>query len=68
MKRPRSHDITPESPEYVAIWARDIVAAVGKREARTIVADYEAIAGNKRLTKADRDTAAEQVKALKKCL
>jgi len=66
--RPRSHDVPPASPEYTAAWARDIVGAVGKREARKILADYQALAANKRLAKTDRDIAAERVKALEKIL
>ena len=68
MNRPRSHDVPPDSPEYTAAWARDIVAAVGKREARKILGDYEALAANKRLAKADRDIAAERVDALENLL
>lgn len=67
-KTPKSHEIPPDSPEYVQTWARDIVATVGKREARTLLAHYEALAGNKRLAKADRDVSTERVKALKKLL
>ena len=67
-KEPRSHDIAPDSPEYVLAWARDLVATIGKREARTILADYKALAGNQRLAKADRETAAKRVKALKSLL
>lgn len=66
--RPRSHDVPLDSPEYVLAWARDLVDAVGNREARTILADYQALAANKRLAKADRDIAAERVKALEKLL
>ena len=66
--QPRSHDIPPDTPEYITAWARDIVATVGKREARTILADYQALANNRRLAKADRDIAAERVKALEKLL
>ena len=61
---PRSHQISPDAPGYVAAWARDLLAAVGKREARRLVADYKAIAANRRLAKADRDIAAERAKAL----
>jgi hypothetical protein len=39
--RPRSHDVPPDSTEYVTAWARDIVTTVGKREARTILADAD---------------------------
>ena len=66
--QPRSHQIPPDSPKYVETWARDIVAAVGKREARKILADYRALADNKRLAKADRETATERVRALEKLL
>lgn len=52
------------SPEYVEAWARDLIAAIGKGEARRILVDYRALADNKRLARADRETAAERVKAL----
>ena len=65
---PRSHKIAPDSPEYVEAWARDVIAAVGKREARRILADYMAIVDNKRLAKRDREVAAERVRALKERL
>lgn len=67
-KSPKSHEIPPDAPEYIEAWARDLVAAAGKREARTILADYRALANNKRLAKADRDIAADRVKALEKWL
>jgi hexokinase len=44
--RPRCHDVSPDSAEYVAAWARDLVDAVGKREARLALAGYQAIAAN----------------------
>ena len=66
--RPRSHDVRPDSPEYVLAWARDILDAVGKREARKLLADYQTHAANKRLAKADQDIAAERVKALENLL
>lgn len=66
--QPKSHEIPPDSPEYVAAWARDLETAVGKRELRKILADYKAIAENKRLAKRDRDVAAERVKALERIL
>ena len=68
MNRPRSHKIPADSPEYVETWARDLVAAVGKREARKLLADYEAIAGDKRLARTHRGIAAERVNALKNLL
>ena len=65
---PKSHETPPDSPDYVATWARDLVAAVGKREARRILADYTSIADNKRLAKQDRNVAAERAKALERLL
>ncbi len=40
--RPRSHDVPPGSPDYVDIWVRDLVAAVGRRGARRILVRYPA--------------------------
>jgi len=57
-----------ESLEYVRAWARNLVAAVGKREARRILNDYKAISGNMRLAKADRDIAARRVRVLSRLL
>jgi len=57
-------DAAPGSPEYVEAWARDLIAAIGKGEARRILVDYRALADNKRLAKVDRETAAERVEAL----
>jgi hypothetical protein len=68
MARPKSHDIDPDSPEYVETWARELVAAIGKREARTILADYKAIADDPKVTKHGRNAAAERAKALKRLL
>jgi hypothetical protein len=68
MARPKSHDIAPDSPQYVEIWARDLVAAVGKREARTILADYKAIAEDPKVTKHGRNAAAERAEALERLL
>ena len=59
---------TPESLEYVKAWARDLVAAVGKREARRLLDDYKAISSNKRVAKADRDIAARRARILSRLL
>ena len=67
-KPPTFHQIAYGSPQYIEKWAADLVATVGKREARGILSDYKALADNKRLAKADREVAAERVKALKKLL
>ncbi len=58
----------PESLEYVKAWARDLVAAVGKREARRLLDDYKAISSNKRVAKADRDIAARRARILSRLL
>ena len=68
MNRPRSHDLPPDSPDYVAAWARDLIAAIGKREARLALAGYKSTAANKRLKKTDREVAIERVNALEKLL
>lgn len=65
---PRSHQVPPDSPPYVEAWARDLIDAVGKREARLALARYKAIVANKRLSKTDREVAAERVKALETLL
>jgi hypothetical protein len=60
--------IAPESLEYVKSWARDLIAAVGKREARRILGDYKALCADKRLAKADRDMAARRARILSRLL
>lgn len=65
---PKSHQIPPDSPEYVAAWARDLETAVGKRELRKILADYKRLAADRRLTKEDRAIARKQAKALAELL
>ena len=63
-KRPRGPQTPPDDPAYVASWARQLVAAVGKREARRIMEGYGALAANRRLAKLDRDTARQRAEAL----
>jgi hypothetical protein len=46
-------------------WARQIIAAVGKREARRILDDYVAIYENPRVPKKDREIAECRAKALR---
>ena len=67
-KQPRSHEIPPDAPQYVQAWARDIIAAVGKRQARRILADYRAIAADPKVTKHGRAIAAQRAKILGKLL
>ena len=66
--KPRSHQLPLDSPDYVTVWARDLVTAIGKREARRILEDFRTLAENKRATKADRAVAAERVKALERLM
>jgi hypothetical protein len=67
-KPPQSHGISPDAPEYVETWARDLIAAAGKREARKLLADYEALAGDTKVTKHGQKQAAARAKALRKLL
>ena len=68
MPKPRSHDVPPDSPEYIEAWARDIVATVGKREARLILADYRERADDPKVTKHGRAVAAERAETLERLL
>ena len=65
---PRSHDVPPDSPEYVEAWARDLIAAIGKRKARLILADYKALADDPKVTKHGRAVAAERAEILERLL
>lgn len=58
-------EVAPDGPGYVETWARQLVAAIGKREARLILADYKRLSADKRLSKADRQVAAERAKWLR---
>ncbi len=64
----RSHETLPDSLQYVEKWARDIVAVVGKREARRLLEDYRTIASNRRLPATDRENAIQRVNCLEKLL
>lgn len=66
--RPKSHEIPPGSSDDDETWARDLVAAVGKRHARKALDDYERLAADRRLTKSDRAIARKQAKALAELL
>ena len=66
--RPRSHDVSPDSHEYVEAWARDLVATAGKREARRLLDHYRALADDPRVTKHGREIATERVEILEKLL
>ena len=67
-KRPKSHEIPPDSPEYTEAWARDLMSIAGKREARRVLADYERLASDKSIPKAEREAAAERAAAIKRFL
>lgn len=67
-KDTQSHQIAPDEPGYVEAWAADILAAVGKNEARKLLGDYRAISENKRLNKTDREISKARFQALKKLL
>jgi hypothetical protein len=64
MSRGTTPQNPPDSPEYVEKWARELIAAAGKRQARTILGDYRALAENPRLAKYDRDVAEQRARIL----
>ena len=55
-----------ESPEYVDRWAKELIRAAGKRDARSLFEDYKRLAADKRLAKYDRDVAAQRARILGK--
>jgi hypothetical protein len=55
---------TPETPQCVEAWARDLVSAVGKRRARTVLDDYLRLAADKQLSAHDRAIARQRAKIL----
>lgn len=67
-KRPRSHDLPPDSPKYVEAWARELIATAGKREARKVLAHYQALADDPKVTRHGREVAAERAEILEKLL
>ena len=67
-KRPRSHQVPPDDPGYVKAWARDLIEAVGKRQARSILDDYRAIAEDPKVTKRGREIASERARCLEALL
>lgn len=68
MAKPKSPQVALDSPKSVEAWARDLIVAVGKRQARTILADFRRLAADRRLTKEDRAIARKQAKALAELL
>lgn len=67
-KEPRSHQIPADSPEYEEAWARDLIDAIGKRKARTVLADYKRFAADKTLSDFDRKVSRKRAKILAKLL
>jgi len=57
-------DSTADTPEYLREWSASLVKAAGKREARIALEQYQAIAIDKRVSKADRQIAANRAKAI----
>lgn len=61
-------DITTDTPEYLAGWAKELVQVAGKREARIALAEYKRLAADKKVPKAERAAAAKRAKAIEKRL
>ncbi len=54
----------PEDPEYVRQWAKDLLKAIGKREARTILENYKGLAKDSKVSKLGREIAAQRARIL----
>ncbi len=52
----------------LGVWAKSLVASVGKRAARSILGDYVARSKDPKVTKHGRAIAAKQASALRKVL
>jgi len=65
MAKKRSQD-PPDDPQYVEQWAKALIAAIGKRQARTVLSDYRRLSRNPKGTTYDRAMAAQRVKTLAK--
>ena len=64
-KRPASTaDSTADTPEYLREWAAALVMGAGELEARIALEQYQSIAGDNRVSKADREIAANRAKAI----
>ena len=57
-------DSIDDSPEYLATWAKTLVRAVGKREARLALAEYKRLAADPNVTERGREIAAQRAKIL----
>jgi hypothetical protein len=56
-------DNLTDTPEYLRDWAKALVKA-GKADARIALEQYQSIASDKRVSKADREIAANRAKAI----
>jgi hypothetical protein len=61
-------DITTDTPEYLATWARELVKVAGKREARIALAEYKRLAADKQVPKAERAAARKRARAIEQRL
>jgi len=61
-------DSLADTPEYLRTWAKELVKAAGKREARLAAAEYRTISANKRVPAADRKSAIKRAEAIEKNL
>ena len=57
-----------ESKPEVEAWAAELVAAVGKRQARKVLDDYQRLAADKQLSAFDRAVAKQRGRILAKLL
>ena len=60
MSRKTPSQTAPDSPEYVEKWARELIAAVGKRQAHAILEGYRALSEKPKLAKYDRAVAKQR--------
>ena len=63
-QKPQSTDPLADTDEYLRDWARALVKAAGEHEARIALEQYQSIAGDNRVSKADREIAANRAKAI----
>ncbi len=61
-------DAIGDSPEYVRSWAKELVKAAGKREARMALAEYRRLAADKSVPPAERKAAAKRAAEIEKNL
>jgi hypothetical protein len=63
-KRRAQHQENPETPESVEAWARDLIAAISKRQARAVLDDFLRLAADTQLSALDRAIARQRAKIL----